>query len=93
MRRSGGRPAAVELSYDGNRRVIGIRGTDPRKRNAFPVKHHTSGRYMRVSGAPFCTQFRLKPEGTVLFDRADLNFDGVLELPLDSLIRVTRGSR
>jgi hypothetical protein len=88
-----GRPEAVELMFDDLRNLIGMRATNPEKRNAFPVKPHTTGRYRRVSAAPFCTQFSIRPEGTILFDRASISPEGILELPLDKLLKVVRGSR
>lgn len=88
-----GRPRAVELMFDDLRNIIGVRPVDPTRLNAFPVKPHTTGRQMKISAAPLCAQYGIHPDGTVLFQRAALNEDGILELPLDSLIRVQRGSR
>jgi hypothetical protein len=88
-----GRPDAVELMFDPPTAVIGMRAVDPARRNAFPVKPHTSGRYKRVSAGPFCAQFRIKVKGTVLFDRAEIGPGGILELPINSVVRVERGSR
>lgn len=87
------RPQAVELMFDDLRNIIGIRQVDPARKNAFPVKRHTTGRHMKISAAPLCAQYRISPEGTVLFQRAAINEEGILELPLDSLVRVQRGSR
>ena len=88
-----GCPEAVELMYDPPRAMIGMRGVDPRRRNAFPVKAHSTGRYKRISAAPFCAQFRIRVNGTVLFDAAEIGPGGVLELPVASAVRVERGSR
>ena len=43
-----GEPAAVEMLFDGNRRVIGLKPTDPTKRNAFAIKHHGKGRELQT---------------------------------------------
>jgi hypothetical protein len=88
-----GRPNAVELRYDGNRRIIGMRPIDPRRRNAFHVKLHCGGNYRKVHAASFCRHFRLRVDGTSLFDDADLTDEGILELPMDSMITVGRGAR
>ena len=88
-----GEPEAIELMYDPPTAVIGMRATDPKRRNAFPVKPHASGRYKRISAAPFCAQFRIRVNGTVLFDAAEIGPGGVLELPITSAVRVERGSR
>jgi hypothetical protein len=89
-----GQPAAVELCYDGNRRIVGIRPADPRRRNAFPVKRqHHNGTYRRFHAAAFFRHFRIRLEGTQLVDGAEFTAEGILELPLDSLINITRGAR
>jgi hypothetical protein len=88
-----GGPAAVEMKYDGNRRIIGLKPVDPRRKNAFLLKQHSVGNYRKVNAAVFCKHFRLRIEGTNLFDGAEFTFDGILELPLDSMITVGRGAR
>lgn len=89
-----GTPAAVEMLYDGNRRVIGLRPVDIKKRNAFVIKHHgTKGNYKRISAAAFCTHYRIRTPETVLFDGVDLDTDGVMLLDLSRTIKVGRGSR
>ena len=88
------RPGAVEMLYDGNRRVIGLKPTDPRKRNAFLVKKHcTAGSYRRISAAAFCSHFRLKFDRTVLFDQVDLDNEGVMLLDLGKVVEIGRGAR
>jgi hypothetical protein len=88
-----GRPDAVELMFDDLRNIIGMRATEPVRQNAFPVKLHTTGRLMRICASAFCTQWGIQPKGTVLFQKAAIGEGGVLELPLDNLVRVQRGSR
>ncbi len=89
-----GSPAAVEMLFDGNRRIIGMRPIDPRKRNAFSVKHHgKGGSYKRISAAAFCRHFRLKTAETVLFEEIDVDNEGIMKLDLARVTRVGRGSR
>ena len=88
-----GQPAAVELKFDGNRRIIGMQPTDARRRNAFMLKQHINGNYRKINASAFCKHFRLRIEGTNLFDGADLTPEGILELPMDSMITVGRGAR
>ena len=88
-----GQPAAVELRYDGNRRIIGIKPHDPRRKNAFLVKQHTTGNYRKIHAAAFCRHYRLGIEGTNLFDGAELTNEGILELPMSSMITIGRGAR
>ena len=87
------RPAAVELLYDGNRRIIGLKPTDARMKNAFLLKQHTVGNYRKINASAFCKHFRLRVEGTNLFDAADFTPEGILELPMDSMITIGRGAR
>ena len=87
------RPAAVEMLYDGNRRIIGLKPTDPRRHNAFIVKQHTKGNYKRISAAAFCAHFRLKFPRTLLFEKVDIDNDGVLLLDLNTALEVGRGAR
>ena len=84
-------PAAVEILYDGNRRIIGLKPVDPRRTNAFRIKPHT-GKYKRISAAAFCQHFRIRPTSTLLFQNVDLNA-GVMTLDLTSTVTVTRGAR
>ena len=88
------RPTAVEMLYEGSRRIIGLKPIDPRKRNAFVIKHHgKGGTYKRISAAAFCSHFQLKYKNTLLFEQIDLDDDGVLMLDLNKAVRVTRGAR
>jgi hypothetical protein len=88
-----GMPSAVELLYDADRRIVGLRATDPRKRNAFKLMPHGGKNYWRVSAASFCQHYGYRFERTMLIDKAELSDDGVLELPMDSAIAVARGAR
>jgi len=87
-----GQPGAVEMLYDGNRRIIGLKPTDPRRHNAFIVKNH-HGNYKRISAAAFCQHFRLKYQRTLLFENAEIDNEGVMLLDLGKVIEVTRGAR
>jgi hypothetical protein len=88
------RPAAVEMLFEGNRRVIGLKPIDPRRDNAFAVKHHgTKGSYQRISAAAFCTHHRLKYGRTLLFEKAEIDDEGVMRLDLTKATEVSRGSR
>jgi hypothetical protein len=87
-----GRPGAVELLYDGNRRVIGIKPTDMRRSNAFPVRNQT-GHYRHISAAAFCQHFRIRPTATMLFQNVEIDDQGVMELDLTNTVTVTRGAR
>ena len=88
------RHPAVEMLYDGNRRIIGLKPVDPHKSYAFQVKKHgSSGDYHRISASAFCQHFRLQIDRTLLFEGAELDNDGVLLLDLNRTVTVGRGSR
>jgi hypothetical protein len=87
-----GRPGAVELLFDGNRRIIGLKPIDARRTNAFPVHNHTA-RYKRIAAAAFCHHFRIKPTSTMLFQNVDIDPEGVMHLDLMNTVTVTRGAR
>jgi hypothetical protein len=88
-----GRPSAVEMLFEGNERVIGLRRTDPSKKNAFKLRLHGKGNYWRLAASAFCKHFRIKAAETVMFEDVDLDDHGVLMLDLNKTIRVGRGSR
>jgi hypothetical protein len=83
---------AVEMLFDGNKRIVGLRPVDPAQRNAFVIKAHSRNNY-RIQAAPFCRHLKLNAESTLLFDAAELTTEGILELPMDKTVSVGRGSR
>lgn len=84
-----GSPAAVEMMFEGNERIIGLRPVDPTRRNAFRIRQHgKTGNYKRIPAAAFCRHIRLDTRETVLFNEPDIDNDGVLLLDLNSTIRV-----
>lgn len=84
-----GEPAAVELSFEGNERIIGMRPIDPAERNAFPVRRHgKTGNYKRIPVAAFCRHIRLDTRETVLFNEPDFGNDFSMMLDLNSTIKV-----
>ena len=85
-------PAAVEILFDGNRRIIGLKSTALRHTNAFPLSRHV-GNYWRICAAAFCQHFRIKPRNTMLFQNVDLDNEGVMMLDLMNTVTVTRGAR
>jgi len=89
-----GAPAAVEMLYDGRRRIIGLRPVDERKRNAFALKHHgKAGNYKRISAAAFCNHFQIPNRDTVLFDEIGVDNEGVMALDMTKTSYVGRGAR
>lgn len=91
--RAFGSPSAVQLMFDGDRRLIGMRPCDPQKKNAFPVKLALQGRHHIVYAGGFLTHINLKTDRTILFDEIDIDPDGTVVLDLSKTIYVTRGSR
>jgi len=90
-----GEPKAVEMLFDGNRKMMGLRPCDPQKKNAFTFRP-AGGRAtknFRVSIGAFLTHFGIKPERTVLFEEIDISADGILTLDMTKTTVVSRGSR
>lgn len=92
-----GSPGAVELMYDEDEQIIGLKPKDIRHTNAFPlkIKSNQEGKYNYriISASPFCKHFSIEPKSTILFTEPDLDNDGTLQLPLGSAVAVGRGSR
>ena len=90
-----GEPMSVEMLFDGNRKMIGLRPCDPHKKNAFRFRP-AGGRAtknFRVSIGAFLTHFGIRPERTVLFEEIDISSDGFLTLDMTKTTAVSRGSR
>ena len=88
------RPAAVEMLYEDNYRIIGLKPVDPQADFAFAIKHHgKGGTYKRISAAAFCTHHRLKYTRTKLFENPEIDDEGIMRLDLKNAIEVGRGSR
>lgn len=86
-----GSPDAVELMFEGNQRIIGLRPIAPDKRNAFRIRRHGSGgNYKRIAVAAFCRHIRLDTRRTVLFDQPEIDNEGVMRRDLNSSIRVSK---
>lgn len=49
-----GEPRAVVLMFDKVNSVIGIKPTDPKKNNSFPVMRRPSGHHRVIVATPFC---------------------------------------
>lgn len=88
-----GSPSAVQLMFDGNWRLIGMRPCDPQKKNAFPVKIALQGKHHIIHAGGFFSHINLKPDRTILFDEIDIDPDGTVVLDLSKTIYVTRGPR
>ena len=88
-----GAPKAVELMFDTNRKLIGLRSCDPAKKNAFSIRPSKQGRHVSIALGAFLTHFDIKPSRTVLFEDPLINPDGLLTLDLTKTTAVTRGSR
>lgn len=91
--KSFGEPAAVELSFDENNKLIGLLPCDPHKKNAFPFRRRPTHKRATVSVGAFLTHFKIKPKSTVLFEEIDIKSDGMLVLDMKKITNVSRGSR
>jgi hypothetical protein len=92
-----GSPGAVELMFDEEEGVIGLKPKDLRHQNAFPLKgkwvDKKKYQYRIIHASPFCKHFDIQPKSTILFTQPDMDDDGTLLLSLDTAVNVGRGSR
>ena len=88
-----GAPKAVELMFDANQKLIGLRRCDPGKKNAFFIRPSEQGRHVSIALGSFLTHFEIKPTRTMLFEDPKLDADGLLTLDLTKTTAVGRGSR
>jgi hypothetical protein len=92
-----GSPGAVELMFDEESNMIGLRPRDIRFQNAFPFKTKSTNlkkyNYRIISASPFCKHNDIHPKSTILFTTPDLENDGTLLLDLKTAVSVGRGSR
>jgi hypothetical protein len=87
-----GEPKAVELMFDANRNMIGLRRCDPAKKNAFHIRPSKQGRHVSIALGAFLTHFEIKPTRTVLFEDPSLDASGLLTLDLTKTTAVSRGA-
>lgn len=88
-----GEPKAVELMFDANRKLIGLRRCDPGKKNAFFIRPSKQGRHVSIALGSFLTHFDIKPTRTILFEDPMVDAHGLLTLDLTKTTAVGRGSR
>ena len=84
-------PSAVQLLFEENRNIIGLRAADPRLHNAFPVKQKDKQSNRLVHASPFCKHHGIKVKRTVLFNNVDMTNDGILKLELNKTTSIGRG--
>lgn len=84
-------PAAVQLLFDENNSIIGLRAADPRLHNAFPVKQKDKQTNRLVHASPFCKHHGIRVLRTVLFNNVDMTNDGILKLELTKTTSIGRG--
>ena len=91
-----GKPEAVELMLDLPRGVIGIAPAETWQENAFHLrpKDKKRGQGKVIFASPFCTHFNVRPQKrTLVFNNSEIDEDGVLSLPLESLSVSGKGAR
>jgi hypothetical protein len=88
-----GMPAAVKLSYEEDRRVIGLKPHDPRHSNAFPVKLKDKWHNRTVHLSPFCRHWGIDIRRTVLFNEIDIDREGMMRLELNRTQTIGKAER
>ena len=78
-----GDPEVVVLMYDSYHQTIGVKASTLDKRNAFRPKSKSNQVTSRILYAGnFCREFGIKPRGTLVFVRAEVDDEGVLILAM-----------
>jgi len=86
----------VELRFNDTGRILGMKATDPTRKNAFRLKDHGTGlksSSKRISAAALFHHLRFQVDRTVQFQDVDLDNDEVMILDLDRTVTVGRGIR
>jgi len=88
-----GKPKAVELMFDEGRDVIGLKPCEAWQENSFPFRDKTGASGKIINASPFFVHYSIKASRTFLVNKAHIDDEGVLTLPLDGITVVSRGSR
>ena len=75
-----GSPEAIELMYDAEEQVIGVRGVDPRAEHAYPIRETNNSTSFVVSGRAFTQYYHIDTDVSRRYP-AEIN-DGVLCIDL-----------
>jgi hypothetical protein len=88
-----GSPEAVEFMFDMINGVIGIAPIEAWREFAFPVIPEKQSGGKRIHASPFCRHFMLQTPRTVVFNTIEIDDQGVMTLPIESLTAVSRRAR
>ena len=78
-----GSPAAVKLSFEENRRCIGLTPHDIRHTNAFPVKQKDKWNNRVIQLTSFCRHVGIDVRRTLLFNEIDIDREGMMRLDMN----------
>jgi len=79
-----GKPEGFVMLYDERYQTIGLRPATQNERNFIELKVKKGVTHRIVYAYQFCRHFKLKPTGTIVFTKPELDHDGVLLLELHS---------
>ena len=83
-----GSPVAVKLSYDEDRRVIGVKPGDPQHTNSFPVRQKDRWNNRVINMPSFCNHWGIDIKRTVLFHEVDIGRDEMMRLELNRTVTI-----
>jgi len=87
-----GKPEAVELMFDKNRDVVGLKKVPTWQENSFPVQAKKGSGGKIIHASPFFAHLAIRTVRTMIFNNAHMDED-VLSLPLEGITAVKRGGR
>ena len=83
-----GKPEGIVMLYDERYQTIGIRPAAAGTKNFIPLKEKKGVTHRTIYAYQFCRHFKLKPAGTIVFTKPEIDHDGVLLLELHSASEV-----
>src|SRR5258707_15251244 len=88
-----GAPEHVQLLFDRRNLLIGIVPTTPKATNSYPLIKKTNGSHRLIRSNIFCRHYGIAFAGTVAFNTAKIDDDGILTLNLREIRAVGNPKR
>ena len=91
-----GEVKAVEFMFSDRLRAIGVRPSDLSQESSFPIKHRKKNGLTYgycIHAAAFMQHHNLRTDRMVQFNKITLMADGMMNLPLTYLTRISKGAK
>lgn len=81
-------PEAIELLFDGEEQLIGLRPTSADVRHSYPVRKQGKNKSYLIGAKAFCNYYNIVLQETVAFDEVKIE-SGIMILDLNKVTPVT----